>query len=286
MAGLSAATDRLRREQGNQQPLATRPARQECEAAAARETRSHGRYEPALVARRAVHLFPREGQRQRGDAGLACRRERCCGEGARGRDRAAGRHQCIQAGARWQAHPVGDRCAGELHGLRLRGEGAERQADEQGQRPRLRQALHPALGYLGRRQAFAAFHRRHRRERHTCENFRSAPAQPRDRRRRPIEALRRRRRVLVFTRRQDRVLRRAHRGQERAVVDELRYLLGACGRLGRAEEPHCGEFRLGRALRCHRTRWQDLVLRCDEAPDFRGRSLRHHGARSCHRQNA
>ena len=144
---------------------------------------------------------------------------------------------------------------------------------------RLRQALHPPLGYLGRRHALAACSSPTSAPTARLRKCRPAAAQRGHRRRRAVEAVRRRRRVRVLARRQDRVLRRAHRRQDRAVVDELRHLLGARRRLGRAEEPDRGQSGLGCASGAVARR-QDAVLPGDEAPDVRGRPLRHHGARS------
>ena len=86
----------------------------------------------------------------------------------------------------------------------------------------------------------------------SADRHRTAAADPRHRRRRAVQAVRRRQRVRVLAGRQDRVLRRAHRRQDRAVVDQLRCLFGAGRRLGAAEEPDRRESRPGMPTRCRR----------------------------------
>ena len=129
----------------------------------------------------------------------------------------------------------------------------------------------------GRRsQLFIADARRRRQDRR-----RAASAEQGHRRRRAVQAVRRRHRIRVLAGWRDGLLRRAHRRQDRAVVDELRHLLGAGRRLGRAEEPHRRQPGLGR-LSAAVGRRQDAVLPRDEARRLRGGPLRHHGDRSRH----
>ena len=81
------------------------------------------------------------------------------------------------------------------------------------------------------------------------------------------------------------VFRRAHRGQDRTVVDEFRHLRGACRWLRRAAQPDRSEQGVGQRAAGVRRR-QDAVLPRDEAPDVRGGPLRHHGAGSGQRQDS
>ena len=139
-----------------------------------------------------------------------------------------------------------------------------------------------SLGYLGRRSPLAAFHCRHRRRR---QDRRAAPAQQGHRWGRAVQAFRRRQRIRILAGRRDGLFRRAHRRQDRALVDELRHLLGSGGRFGGAEESHRRQSSVGRLSAAVGER-QDALLPGDEAAGFRGGSFRHLVDRSCQRYQA
>ncbi len=173
---------------------------------------------------------------------------------------------------------VADRLAprGEPRGLRRLPDArvhdaAHRGAGQgQGDRPDLRQAVHPALGHVERRPP-----RPHLR-RAGCR----WDAGRRDEghgRRLAVEALRRQRRIRLHARRTVSCLHRPRCGPQRGVVDELRSLRRAHRRQCRPAQPHDGQRRLGHEPGLLARRQADGLSR-DVAGRVRGRSLPHHGA--------
>ena len=111
---------------------------------------------------------------------------------------------------------------------------ARRQGEEQGVRPRLRQSVRAALGYLERRHAIEPV-RGAGQSRRPCGH--TGERQQGSRCRRSLQAQRRRRGIHFQSRRVQPGVQRAGRGTSGSLVDEFRYVRSVIERHRHAQEP-------------------------------------------------
>ena len=249
LCGVRRAQHRLRRQQGRQRDLCAGPA--QAAASRCKVVDKGGSARWSADGHSLYFVAPAKGVAQLwrvdlgGKAGLDLAAARGAGAGAVMRRWTWAASSCRRtASSVLLSYEVFTDCA-DLACTKERIDGARA---GQGHRHALRQAVRAALGYLGQRPAQPALRRP------ASMRKGQLPAEPTLLSRGidgdvPSKPFGDEERVRVRAGRQDGVFRRAHRRHDRAVVDQLRCLQRAGGRLGRAEEPHGRTTRPGMPIR-------------------------------------